>query len=240
MDFTLYIPGRGWGLPNISPACMKLETWFRMVDVPYKIGIVDPSLVPKGKIPFIRIGDEIMGDSTLIIERLSKELGKDLDAGLGPVERAVALAFRRMVKENLYWVMAYDRWCTDANFVVYGPLLKELFFAPLPVEQQEVYLAGLRQQMITLTHAQGMGRHTPDEVLGIGKADLQAISDYLGDRPFFMGNDPTLVDATLYAHLANIVHVRFTSALRDFSRALPNLVAYCERMQTRYFPDVVP
>jgi len=238
MKITLYSIEPAWGLANISPACLKLETWLRMTGVAYEIAPLDYTLAPKGKMPFVRIGDELMGDSTLIIERLSKELGKDLDAGLGPAERAVSHAFRRMLKEHLYWVMIVDRWCNDENWVTYGPLITKLFFAQLPPDQQQAYTAGVRQQMIAQAQAQGMGRHTPAEVARLGMADLQAISDYLGDKPFFMGDTPTLVDATLYAYVANIVNVQFTSALRDFARGLPNLVAHCERMHSRYFPGL--
>lgn len=238
MKITLYSIKPAWGVPNISPACAKLETWLRMTGVDYEIAPLDISLAPKGKMPFMRIGDEVMGDSTLIIERLSKALGQDLDANMGSTERAVAHAFRRMLKEHLYWVMVVDRWCNDENFAAYSPWVTELFFAALPPEQQQAYTAGVRQQMVAQAHAQGMARHTLDEVTHLGRADLQALSDYLGEKPFFMGESPRLVDATLYAYVANIVKVPFPSALREYARGLPNLVAHCERMQSRYFPEL--
>ena len=45
-------------------------------------------------------------------------------------------------------------------------------------------------------HAQGMGRHTPQEVEHIGKMDLNAISDFLGEfcdeqRPTFFAWNPS-------------------------------------------------
>ena len=33
-------PG-GWGLSSASPFCVKLETWIRMVDIPYRLEIVE-------------------------------------------------------------------------------------------------------------------------------------------------------------------------------------------------------
>ena len=238
MKITLYSIEPAWGLANVSPACLKLETWLRMAGIPFEIAPLDFTLAPKGKMPFVRIDDQLMGDSTLIVERLSKELGKDLDAGLGPAERAVSHAFRRMLKEHLYWVMVVDRWVDDQNWVTYGPWITKLFFSPLPPDQQQAYAAGVRQQMIAQAQAQGMGRHSLEEVARLGRADLQALSDYLGDKPFFMGETPTLVDATIYAYVANIVHLPFASALRDIARGMPNLVAHCERMHARYFPGL--
>lgn len=235
MKITLYSIAPAWGVANISPACLKLETWLRMAEVPYEIAPLDIALAPKGKMPFVRIDDEIMGDSTLIIERLSKELGKDLDADLSPAERAVSLAFRRMMKEHLYWVMVVDRWCNEENFAVYGPMITKLFFGHLPPDQQQAYTQAVRQQMIAQAQAQGMGRHTHAEVTRMGMADMQAISDYLGDKPFFFGDKPTLVDATLYGHVANILCVEFSSPLREFSLGLSNLVAYRDRLRRRWY-----
>ena len=210
-----------------------------MAGIAYESAPLDYSLAPKGKMPFVEIDGQRMGDSTLILERLSKEPGKDPDADLGRTERAVSHAFRRMIKENLYWVMAFDRWVTEENFsVVYTPVLIDVFFAALPPEHQQAYVAATRKSMVDQTHAQGMGRHTVDEVQQIGMADLQAISDYLGDKPFFMGDKPTTVDATLYGYLANMLLVPIASKARDFGRTLPNLLAHCERMRARYFPEL--
>lgn len=35
--------------------------------------------------------------------------------------------------------------------------------------------------------AQGIGRHTPDEIYAMGAADLEALSIALGDELFFLG-----------------------------------------------------
>jgi len=39
----------------------------------------------------------------------------------------------------------------------------------------------------------GIGRHSSEEIQKIGCDDVQAISDFLGDKPFMMGDKPTLV-----------------------------------------------
>ncbi|HEY9597581.1 MAG TPA: Tom37 metaxin N-terminal-like domain-containing protein, partial [Cyanophyceae cyanobacterium] len=110
---TLYTAPSLWGLPSISPACMKLETWFRMAQLLYETVVVtaqDFAIAPKGKIPFIEYQGNIIGDSTLIIEMFKEKEGIDLDANLTSVERAISLAFRRMLKENTYWGAVYIRY----------------------------------------------------------------------------------------------------------------------------------
>lgn len=235
---TLYAPAPAWGLPSIVPASLKLETWLRMAGVPYEIAPPELPLAPKGKMPFVRIDGELMGDSTLIIERLSRELGKDVDEGLSRESRAVSLSFRRMAKEHLYWVLLVDRWIKDENFALYEPVLTERFFAGLPAPQQHETCVMIRKGMIDQIHAQGMGRHTLAEVARFGCADMQAISDWLGEKPFFLGERPTLVDATLFGYVASIIEVPFASAVRDYGRATPNLLAYCQRIRDRFFPEI--
>lgn len=103
---TLYTAPSFWGLPSISPPCMKLETWLRMAKLPYQAVIVtaqDFAIAPKGKIPFINYQGKLFGDSTLIIEMLKQAEGIDLEVNLTCTERAISLAFRRMIKENIYW-----------------------------------------------------------------------------------------------------------------------------------------
>lgn len=41
--------------------------------------------------------------------------------------------------------------------------------------------------------AQGIGVHKPDEILEFGQNDLKVLSDVLGDKLYFFGNEPTIV-----------------------------------------------
>jgi glutathione S-transferase len=84
-------------------------------------------------------------------------------------------------------------------------------------------------------HGQGMGRHTREEIVAIGRKDLTAAADILGDQPFFMGAKPTALDATAYAFLANVLWVPVASPLKAHAQQYPNLEAYCRRMKERYY-----
>ncbi|MBA2350336.1 MAG: glutathione S-transferase C-terminal domain-containing protein [Burkholderiales bacterium] len=84
-------------------------------------------------------------------------------------------------------------------------------------------------------HGHGMGRHTSDEIYAIGKADIGALADLLGDRPFVMGAEPTSVDAVAYAFLANLIWVPLDTPLKRYALSRPNLEAYCQRMKSRYY-----
>src|SRR5215470_14397806 len=69
--------GQRWrNLPNLSPPCVKLETWLRMAAIPYESAPPDLAEAPKGKVPFIEDAGVKMGDSTLIVEYLKRTYGK--------------------------------------------------------------------------------------------------------------------------------------------------------------------
>ena len=41
--------------------------------------------------------------------------------------------------------------------------------------------------------AQGIGVHKPEEILEFGQNDLKVLSDVLGDKLYFFGNEPSTV-----------------------------------------------
>lgn len=237
---TLYTAPSLWGLPSISPACMKLETWFRMAKLPYKTVIVtaqDFAIAPKGKIPFIDYQGKLFGDSTLIIEMLKEKEGIDLDTNLTSVERAISLAFRRMLKENTYWGAAYIRYNMEENWQFYREVLATLFGTELPAEELEPLVEGIRQTIHSQMYGHGIGRHSEEEIVQITCADLQALSDFLADKLFFMGNQPTTLDATAYAYVGNFIKLPYKSPIVDHVLQLSNLCQHYERMTQEFFSD---
>jgi glutathione S-transferase len=235
---TLYQFRPVWGLPNASPFCMKLETYLRMVELPYQLARnVDVRKAPKKKLPFIDDGGKVIADSGFIVEYLKATYGDPLDGKLTSFEQAQSLAMRRLFEEHLYWAMVYDRWIAPQNW----PVTRRAFFGFLPALTRTVIAPLVRGQMGKELAGHGMGRHSVAEIEALGKADLSAASDFLGDKAYFMGAQPTSLDATAYAFLANAVHAPFNSPLSLHARSLVNVGLYCERMRLRYFntPAVV-
>ena len=104
-------------LSSHSPACIKLAHWLRMAGVPHTlISPVAARMGPTGKVPYVEFNGRVLGDSSHIIDRLESALGKDLDEGLSPVQRATALAVQRMLEEHLYFIMVHYRYQDDACF----------------------------------------------------------------------------------------------------------------------------
>lgn len=53
---------------------------------------------------------------------------------------------------------------------------------------------------------QGILRHTPEERFGLLSADLKAISTFLGESPYFLGEEPTEVDCAIFGVMAQFVY----------------------------------
>lgn len=223
-----------WGLPSPSPFCMKLETYLRMAEISYEIiPHADIRKSPKGKMPYIEHEGQLLGDSGLIIEYLQKIFGDKLDQNLTRSEHAISLAIRRLVEENLYWVGIYSRWAEQKNW----KMVKSTFFGFLPPVVRTILPEILRRRVLNHMYGHGIGRHKREEIYHIGKTDLSALSVFLGDKAFFMGESPTSIDATVYGFLANVLWTPIESPLKEHGKNLENLPTYCNRMKERFYRD---
>jgi glutathione S-transferase len=233
---TLYQGPAAWGIANISPFCLKLESYLRMTKVPYTANSGGFNKAPKGKIPFIEEDGKLLGDSQLIIEHLKRKHGDVLDAKLSAEQVATGHAVRRMLEESTYWHIAYVRYSREDAWKAYRPIFEAMF---PPVVGKVVPLM-IRRGILQSLRAQGLGRHRPEEVLEMGKEDICTVAALLGDKPFLLGEQPSSFDATVYAFLASILSFPVDSPFRSFVREQQNLVRYVERFHQRFFGDWSP
>ena len=231
---TLYQFESCLGVPNPSPFCLKLETYLRMAGLPYRV-VTDANVrkAPKRKFPYIQDGDRTLADSAFIIDYLKQTYGDPLDQPLSLRERATAVAFQRLMEDNLYWSILYSRWVEDDNW----PQTRQAYFAGLPPVVRFIVPELVRRTVVRNLDGHGMGRHTRDEIYAIGQRDILAIGDFLSDKPFLMGEQPTSLDATGYGFLVNLLKAQIASPLADYALQFENLNAYCDRMTARYWNE---
>jgi len=231
----LFALGTGWGVPfgTSAPFPLKLETWLRMAKVPYELVVEnDPSKGPKGKSPWIEWGDVRMGDSTLIIELVRERLGIDLDAQLTARQRALAMATTRMLEEHYHQCFEHQLF-----FGRGGPARMQEFASSLPAPLRWIVPPIMKRAFAKQLHARGMGRHSDEVIVAQGSADLDALSELLGDQPYFLGDEPSSVDACIFGFLGVSLYVSGDNPLYNYGASIDNLMRYCERMRARYFPE---
>jgi glutathione S-transferase len=229
---TLYGFGPVWGLRDLSPFVGKVDTYFRLAGIPYRLerfpffGIGG---APKGKLPFIEHNGRRIADSSFILAHVQNTFGKGPDAALDDAQRARGHAIRRLVEEHLYWVLVQNRWRIDANWEAF----MEAIFGDWRTDAEvAAVLPHVRAEVLGQLHGQGLGRHAVSEVWELGRSDIRALAGLLGDQSFSLGEQPTALDATVHTFLEHF-QVGPGNPIADEIRAQAALVGYCERMRLR-------
>jgi glutathione S-transferase len=230
---TLYGFGPHFGMPDGSPFVIKCETLLKMSGQPYKVAVGTMSKAPKGKLPMIEDDGVLIPDSTFIRFHLEAKYGLDLDAGYSRAERGIAWAFEKMCEEHLYWANVDARWQIDRNFDA-GP---RQFFAGAPAPIRPLVIGMVRRKVSKSLRAQGLGRHSRGEIETLAIRDIDALSDFMGDKPYLLGDRPCAADASVFGSMWSISCPIFETPLRTAVEKRANLVAYRDRMRAQYFPD---
>ena len=116
-----YVPA--WDLPDISPYVTKTVFYLTIMKIPFEwkaenLAELDAN-APFGKLPYIIDDDapgEKVADSQAITEYIEKKTGKSLDEGLSTSDKAVCLAFERLISEHLYYSGVLEvRWRAESG-----------------------------------------------------------------------------------------------------------------------------
>lgn len=229
---TLFQFPAALNVPNPSPFCLKVETYLRLTGLEYQVkSLRNPGKGPKGKLPFIKLDDEVIADSAIILRTLQERLDLPLDAHLDAAGRGRALAITRLCDEHLAPLMVYFRWLDDRGWAELEPV----FFGTLPWPLRALVPKLVRSKIRKAQLAQGLARHSGEELLTFAAEDLQALSDLLGAAPYFGGLQPCSADAAAYGVLANLIHSSLNNPLSQLAREYPLLVAYCERLRDKFW-----
>jgi glutathione S-transferase len=233
----LFAFGTGWGVPfpTSAPFPLKLATWLRMAGIPFEFVLAnDPGKGPKGKSPWIEYGDVRMGDSSLIIEHLAERFGIDLDAQLDAHQWALALSVQRMLEEHYHQCFEHQLF-----FGRGGPERLAEFAGTMPIPLRWLVPTVLKRAFRKQLYERGMGRHSEEVIIAQAKDDLSALSELLGDQAYFLGDQPSSIDACVFGFLGVSLYVEGDNPLYRYGASLENLMRYCERIRARYFPETL-
>ncbi|WP_020410787.1 glutathione S-transferase family protein [Hahella ganghwensis] len=225
--------GKGLGLHDASPFVLKTHTFLRLAGLEYEAvaRISNLQKAPKGKLPFIEDQGKKIADSSFIIDYLTEQYQVDLDSWLSTEQKAQAFMVARTLEEHFYWCLVWMRWVDPAGWNQICPI----FFGGLPVPLKQIVPRVARAGVIKSTKAQGIGRHSRQEIHSIADKTLQHLSVFLADKVYLMGERSCSLDATGFGFLAQLILSEFESELCEMARGHDNLVDYCHRMQKELF-----
>jgi glutathione S-transferase len=231
---TLYTYGPAFKMPDPSPFVMKVQVLLRMSKLEHDENTKGMFKAPKGRMPYIKDNGTTLGDSTFIRFYLEQKYKVDFDAGLSPSEKATSWAFEKMCEEHLYFAVMHMRWMIPSNFKA-GP---EKFFKKVPAPIRPFAKRMAKKMFKKLLDTQGTGAHSQTEIETLAIRDLHAISDFLGDKKYLMGDKPCAADATVFAFVASTLCPVFESPIRKAGEERANLRAYTDRLMKELFPEI--
>jgi glutathione S-transferase len=219
------------GIPNASPFCMKAEAYLLYRDIPYKFVPSSPRKSPSRLVPFIVDGEKTVTDTEAIIDYFEAKQAVTLDANLSKRQLAVARMMRIWVEQNMFWQVTFMRWGDPVGWQSFSPILKSSI--PRAMRGPAIFL--IRRHLLTQMRRRGLRPGNTDAAYAKGRAQLDVLADFLTDDGFAFGANPTRLDMTLYAFIANIMDQDQPNTLRDYARSVANLTAYCQRMKPLTF-----
>jgi glutathione S-transferase len=230
----LYGFGRCLGLADPSPFVLKVMTYMRMAGIEYKplSSSSNLSRAPKGKLPYIDDEGEVVADSFFIVKFLKRKYGVDLDAHLSPEQAAISHLITKSLDENLYWCIIYSRWLDEETWLE----VKQRFFGSMPFPLRIIVPFVVRRGVRSAFLRHGMGRHSDEEILEIAKESLESLSQLLGDKRYFFGDNPSGLDASVYGFVAQLVLVDLDNPMNRLAKSYGNLVEFCNRLDSQYYP----
>ena len=224
---TLYSYPPLFGVADNNGYGLKVFAFLKLAGVPFRHEhIFDASKAPRGQLPYIVDGTEVVGDSETILAFVTQKYRLTIDAALTPAQRTTNLLVNRML-DDLYWVMSYSRWKDER----YWPLFRDALLREHPSLTEEG-LAKAKAFNAERYYYQGIGRYEPDAAIERGLADLAALAELIPaqDHPrgaYVHGAAPTSIDAAIYGFIANIYYYDIATPLKHFVAAHDNIVRHC-------------
>ncbi|SLN59809.1 glutathione S-transferase family protein [Ruegeria meonggei] len=224
---TLLTYPSAFGLFSASPFCVKTAYMLQKSGQNWqRSDMLDPRKMPHQKLPVLRTPERLLPDSDLIRDWLEAQ-GADFDTGLSDVQKAQSRALIRMAEEHLYFQIVLDRWGNDEVW----PILYDTFFTGIPALIRRPVSNSVRKSVLKGIVTQGIGRFSLAERLDRVERDLEAISAYLWQSSFLLGDHPTAADMSVGPILAAM---RATPADTPLTRRIKQdnlLNSYIDRVE---------
>lgn len=220
---------RGRRTPCIAPYPLKLETFLRIYQIKYEVDF-NSSEPRQADAPWITLDLEDICDSQNCMRFLVDRYSLDLESGFSDSEKATIRAYTHLLENHLYWGIALWRWVYDG-----ARSLSDIQLLPAKTIQMIPQVCKTVEQAAWF---HGIGKKTPRDVTEAVTQDLTALANLLGSKPYFFGEKPCELDCTAFAMLAQMIwNMDGSPYERVIKDKHKNLVEFCWRMRTTYWPD---
>uniref|UniRef100_A0A8R1DHY8 Uncharacterized protein n=1 Tax=Caenorhabditis japonica TaxID=281687 RepID=A0A8R1DHY8_CAEJA len=227
----LYQFKRAQNLPNLSPFCLKVESFLRVAKIPYEV--CDDKLIwsRNGAMPFVELNGEHIADSDLIEHILGKHFNIP---SLPAKQEAQAQALSKLVDYHLFNILNRFKIMEDEFFLGF------LEFLSIPKLLHPIVLPVLTKLFYTKIYTRSkmaIGDFDPEDLDQLLQRDLQVIKEYLGDQKFLFGDKLYPIDATVFGHLATVYYPFRNHFCNVIEKDFPSILEYLERVRHEIYPN---
>ena len=192
---------------EISPFCDKIRRILHWKQQPYvvrEVPLRDAMSVrkvnPAGKLPCLEHDGRFVADSTDIAYYLEEKFPDPPLVPRDPKQRALCHIFEDWADESLYFYEMRLRFTVDHNTRRNLPLL----VAHDPPWMKAAARLVVPRMMRGILRKQGLGRKSLDQIVRDVERHADALSAWLGDGDWLVGDALSLADISVFAELACI------------------------------------
>lgn len=237
MTLRVFTFSPDWGLPSTGPFALKLLAWLRLAGIPYEQVLEDnPHKGPKKKNPWVELDGELIGDTEVIIEALKQRYGVDPDGGLTSEQKALGHAWQRAFEEHFHQVLEWELFESPEG----ASYMRTYFASKMPPLVGPLAFLMMQRHFRKQLFARGIARHSPRTIEAKGRADIDALAAFLGDRPFLVAESASSYDAAVFGQLAPMVYWPMRTPVATHARSVMQIAAYCDRIRERCFKEAKP
>ena len=225
----------GVGEPSHSPFCVKAMVLLQMSGQPWdREDVSNPSPMPHGKLPVLRVGETLIPDSEFIQDWLTAQ-GADFYPNCTAAQKAQGHAIVRMVEEGLRLALVHDRWLDARCWSKLWPL----FFAEVPRPLRKLIATKAHRSVKAGRMRNGFARMSAEQRLEKSRSDLEALGQIIGTKDFMLGDAPTGADAAVLPVLSMIDRMPVETELTRLLRAQNWANGYLQRGRATFYRGLV-
>jgi glutathione S-transferase len=111
--------------------------------------------------------------------------------------------------------------------------MRKSMLSKMPPVVGPLVFSMLRSHLRKQLYARGLARHTPDIIEAKGRADIDALAAFLGDKPFLLGPQPSTADTAVFGLVAPMVFWPMQTPVASYAKSVGTVSRYCDRMRER-------
>ena len=229
--FVLYGLPSCAGLRSSSPWVMKVELAMCYLGLDYELKQPDilriPFAVPTPKVPCLIVNGEPIGESERILAVVEQLAGPSSSYPcLFDEDQVRGTAFVRLVEDHLFLIIsAVKHFDAQASAVMWSTMLPNHNYLSRWLVRKYVQIVQTRRFKCT-----SIGGLTEDELREEALKDIRALAGQLGSSRFIAGDNLTIYDFSVAAHIASIFYWKIDNWLTGLFKEYVIFDQYLKRV----------